>query len=98
MENAAAAHLLAAEHIRPDRVSGRAYFITNGEPVPLWNFLRAGLQRLGIEVDEVLRDSVRYPVREGGRGGTILAFFIYREMYVCACVSVCPCLRKSVCV
>lgn len=35
--NAADAHILAAERLRPGAaIAGRSYFITNGEPVPLW--------------------------------------------------------------
>jgi 2-alkyl-3-oxoalkanoate reductase len=38
--NAAEAHLLAADNLHPNsRLAGRAYFITNGEPVPLWGFI-----------------------------------------------------------
>ena len=47
VDNAADAHLLAAERLAPgSALAGRAYFITNGEPLPLWNLidriLRAG--------------------------------------------------------
>lgn len=36
IDNAASAHLLAAERLAPgSRVAGRAYFITNGEPMPI---------------------------------------------------------------
>jgi nucleoside-diphosphate-sugar epimerase len=37
VENAADAHLLAETHIA--RCAGRAYFITNGEPVLLWDWI-----------------------------------------------------------
>ena len=40
VENAAAAHLLAAEALWPDSpVAGRPYFITNGEPVNCWQWI-----------------------------------------------------------
>ena len=40
VDNAAEAHLLAADRLQPDSpVCGKAYFITNGEPVPLWNLI-----------------------------------------------------------
>ena len=40
VDNAAAAHLLAADHLEPgSRVAGKAYFISNGEPVPLWEMV-----------------------------------------------------------
>ncbi|RPI29416.1 MAG: NAD-dependent epimerase/dehydratase family protein [Acidobacteria bacterium] len=38
--NAAQAHLQAADRLTPDSpIAGRAYFITNGEPVVLWDFI-----------------------------------------------------------
>jgi nucleoside-diphosphate-sugar epimerase len=40
IDNAADAHLLAAERLRPGAaVAGRAYFITQGEPLPLWDLI-----------------------------------------------------------
>lgn len=40
IDNAVDAHLLAAERLTPDSaVAGKAYFITNGEPVPLWDLI-----------------------------------------------------------
>lgn len=40
VDNAADAHLLAAERLQPGSpVGGKAYFITNDEPVPLWNLI-----------------------------------------------------------
>ncbi|KAI0938800.1 hypothetical protein AcV5_000403 [Taiwanofungus camphoratus] len=44
--NAAHAHLLAADRLSPSHprfpsVAGRAFFVTNGEPWPFWNFPRA---------------------------------------------------------
>ncbi|MEE8169900.1 MAG: NAD-dependent epimerase/dehydratase family protein, partial [Phycisphaerae bacterium] len=37
IDNAAAAHLLAAERLSPGSpIAGGAYFITNGEPMPIW--------------------------------------------------------------
>ncbi len=36
IDNAAEAHILAAEHLAPDAAcAGKAYFITNGEPTPI---------------------------------------------------------------
>ena len=40
VENAAHAHLLAADRLAPGSApAGRAYFITNGEPLPLWEMV-----------------------------------------------------------
>ncbi len=48
IDNAAEAHLLAAQALWPGAPSaGRAYFITQGEPVCLWPWLDAILARVG---------------------------------------------------
>ena len=40
IDNAAEAHLLAADQLQPDNpISGKAYFVSQGEPVKLWNFV-----------------------------------------------------------
>lgn len=40
VDNAARAHLLAADRLAPGAPpSGRAYFISNGEPIPLWEMV-----------------------------------------------------------
>jgi nucleoside-diphosphate-sugar epimerase len=40
VDNAARAHLLAAERLVPgSAVAGKAYFISNGEPLPLWDMV-----------------------------------------------------------
>jgi len=42
IDNAADAHLLAAEGLMPGSpIAGRAYFISNGEPRPLWDIVNA---------------------------------------------------------
>jgi len=49
VENAAAAHLLAADVLRPDSAAcGKAYFITNGEPVNCWQWINEILQLAGM--------------------------------------------------
>jgi nucleoside-diphosphate-sugar epimerase len=49
VENAAAAHLLAADALRLDTpVAGRAYFITNGEPVNCWQWINEILALAGL--------------------------------------------------
>jgi 2-alkyl-3-oxoalkanoate reductase len=48
VENGAHAHLLAADALSPNsQNAGKAYFITDIEPVVLWDWLNAVLQRLG---------------------------------------------------
>jgi nucleoside-diphosphate-sugar epimerase len=40
IDNAAKAHLLAADRLQPGaQIAGKAYFITNDEPVPLWEMV-----------------------------------------------------------
>jgi nucleoside-diphosphate-sugar epimerase len=40
VDNAARAHLLAADRLAPgSAVAGRSYFISNGEPLPLWELV-----------------------------------------------------------
>jgi len=42
IDNAADAHLCAADRLAPDAAcAGKAYFITNGEPWPLWDLVNA---------------------------------------------------------
>jgi nucleoside-diphosphate-sugar epimerase len=49
VENAAEAHLLAAERLQPGApVGGKAYFITNGEPVNCWEWINEILALAGI--------------------------------------------------
>jgi nucleoside-diphosphate-sugar epimerase len=49
VDNAADAHLLAADRLGPDApAAGKAYFISNGEPVDLWAFLDRVLAVAGL--------------------------------------------------
>lgn len=49
VENAALAHLLAADHLKAGSpVAGQSYFISQGEPVNLWEFINQLLESLGI--------------------------------------------------
>ncbi len=47
--NAAHAHVLAADCLleKPETVSGQVFFITNGEPIPQWDFNRLIFKELG---------------------------------------------------
>jgi nucleoside-diphosphate-sugar epimerase len=47
--NAAAAHLLASDAMTPRRVSGEAYFISDGQPVELWKWINEFLTRLNVK-------------------------------------------------
>ena len=49
IDNAAEAHLLAADRLDiGSPIAGKAYFITNGEPVDLWVFLNRVLAEAGL--------------------------------------------------
>jgi nucleoside-diphosphate-sugar epimerase len=49
IDNAAEAHLLAAERLEPGSlVAGRAYFIAQGQPVPLWDMVNRFLAAAGL--------------------------------------------------
>lgn len=48
VDNAAQAHLLAADRLEPGSpLAGKAYFLSNGEPVELWPWIDDMLGRLG---------------------------------------------------
>jgi len=49
IDNAADAHLLAADRLRArPELSGRVYFISQGEPIPLWDMVDAILNAAGL--------------------------------------------------
>ncbi|HVU24417.1 MAG TPA: NAD-dependent epimerase/dehydratase family protein [Opitutus sp.] len=47
IDNAVDAHLLAEAALRQGRGAGQAYFVTNGEPVLLWEWINGLLRALG---------------------------------------------------
>ncbi len=49
IENAAQAHLLAGDRLSPGSpIAGRAFFISQGEPVPLWDFINRILKAANL--------------------------------------------------
>jgi nucleoside-diphosphate-sugar epimerase len=49
VDNAADVHLLAADRLAPGSpVAGRAYFVSQGEPVPLWDLVNRILKAAGL--------------------------------------------------
>ena len=49
IDNAAKAHLLAADHLAPgSTVAGKAYFISQGEPIELWEMINRLLRAAGL--------------------------------------------------
>ncbi|MCA8983629.1 MAG: NAD-dependent epimerase/dehydratase family protein [Planctomycetaceae bacterium] len=75
VENAAAAHLQAADHLQPGSpVAGQAYFINEPEPVNLWNWINEILTLAGLpEVRKRLSATSAY--RLGGLLETIYGTF-----------------------
>jgi nucleoside-diphosphate-sugar epimerase len=69
VEDAARAHLLAADALTPDSpVAGRAYFISQDEPVVLWSWIGDFLARLDLPAIRL-----RIPLRPARSVGAILA-------------------------
>ena len=49
IDNAADAHILAAKNLdKNPEISGNIYFISQGEPIPLWNMINAILKAAGL--------------------------------------------------
>ena len=80
VEHAAAAHLLAADKLAPDTpVAGQAYFISDGDPVSLWDFVGELLRRLDLP-----------PPRRHLSAGTAMALATVLE----AAHTILPCLGE----
>jgi nucleoside-diphosphate-sugar epimerase len=63
IDNAAAAHLLAADRLLPESpLAGKVYFITNGEPLPVWDLVNRILAAAGL--GPVTR-SIPFPIAYG---------------------------------
>jgi nucleoside-diphosphate-sugar epimerase len=62
VEDAARAHLLAA---KSERSAGKAYFVSQGQPVSLWGLVSTILEKVGIEPP---RSKVPYPVARAAAG------------------------------
>jgi len=68
VENAATAHLQAADALREGSpVRGRAYFISQGEPVNCWDWINELVALAGIEP---IRKSI--PLRSAWRVGAVM--------------------------
>ena len=48
VDNAAEAHLLAANALASGTAAGKAYFVSNGEPIDLWEFINRVLAAAGV--------------------------------------------------
>jgi nucleoside-diphosphate-sugar epimerase len=50
IDNAAEAHILASDSLEKNHtLSGKIYFISQGEPIPVWNMINAILKAAGLE-------------------------------------------------
>ena len=50
IDNAAAAHILAADRLADNHaISGKIYFISQAEPIPIWDMINAILNAAGLE-------------------------------------------------
>ena len=79
VDNAADAHLLAADKLAPGSpVAGKAYFITDGEPVDLWEFLNRVLALAGLP--PVTKSVSVWKARLAGR----VLEFVYRVLRLSA--------------
>lgn len=66
VRNAARAHLQALEALQAGRAGGRAYFLSQGDPVALWPWLNALLARLDLPQAER-----RVPLKTASRLGAV---------------------------
>jgi nucleoside-diphosphate-sugar epimerase len=64
VENAALAHVLACDKLRPGaNISGRPYFISQGKPVPLWSFVNRLLEVASLPpVQRVVSPRLAYAI------------------------------------
>ncbi len=66
IDNAAEAHVLAADRLEPGSpVAGKAYFITQGETIPVWDMIDALLKAAHMEP---VRRSIARPLALAGAG------------------------------
>jgi nucleoside-diphosphate-sugar epimerase len=73
VENAAHAHLLAADRLSPQStIAGKAYFLSDGTPVDLWEFVNRILAAGGVA--PVTRSVAKWKAKLAGR----LLEFVYR--------------------
>ena len=72
IDNAAKAHVQAAKHLSPgSSVAGNVYFISNGEPLPLWDIVNSILEAGGVPpVTKTISPGLAYAV-----GGVLERFY-----------------------
>ncbi len=76
IDNAAQAHLLAADRLEPcSPISGRAYFIAQGSPIPLWDMVN---RFLAIADLPPVKRSIPRPLAVALGGGLEAAYMLFR--------------------
>lgn len=72
VDNAAEAHLLAAQKLWPgSEIAGKAFFISDGNPTPLWEFVNRVLKCAGLQpVSRSVNQRLAY-------GGAVLCELLY---------------------
>jgi 2-alkyl-3-oxoalkanoate reductase len=74
IDNAAEAHLLAAERLEPGApIAGRTYFVTQGERIPLWDMIN---QLLGAARIAPVDRSISRPLALAAAGVMELTYFL----------------------
>jgi 2-alkyl-3-oxoalkanoate reductase len=74
VKNVVEAHVLAERALTQGRAKGQAYFITNGEPVELWTWVRELLQALKINFPQrAISENLAYGLGAGLEGFYALA-------------------------
>lgn len=77
IDNAAAAHILAADRLADNRaISGKIYFISQAEPIPVWDMINAILNAAGLEP---VSGSISY--RTAWLMGAVFEF-VYRVFHI----------------
>ena len=77
VDNAAEAHLLAAQKLSPgSEVAGKAFFISDGNPIPLWDFVNRVLTCAGVQpVNRSVHPKLAY-------GGAVFWEMLYRILAI----------------
>jgi 2-alkyl-3-oxoalkanoate reductase len=70
IDNVISAHICAAQAIENPEVTGKAYFISNGEPVLLWDYINKILLEAGLK-----------PVSKSVSAGTALIVASFSELF-----------------
>lgn len=77
IDNVAHAHLLAGENLQgPGSAAGKPYFVSQGTPVNLWDWVNSLYKRVGIEP---ITERVSFPVAYGAGGLLELGYSLLKK-------------------